>query len=116
MYKKKLLSKAMLLASSMIFYSQFVLADATTGAFDLFGLFVEQIFGSIFLAGIGVGLMLYLIGWYTRMSPLMVNYVVILYICAYLLGVMGWAFFGVVILVISVGYFINQIWKYMQGV
>ena len=89
--------------------------SAYAGAFDLFGLFVENVFGSLFLACIGTGFLLYLIGWYCRMSPLLVNYVVLLYVCGLILGVMGWAFFGVILFFICVSYFGYQVFAFLTG-
>lgn len=96
-------------------FSVFSLPVAAGGSFDLFGLFVEDVFGSIFLAGVALTLGLYLIGWRCRMSPVMVNFVTLLYVCSFLLVVMAWPLFGILMFFSCFTFFAYQVFMYLSG-
>ena len=58
-------------------------------AFDLFYLFVECVFGGIFIAGIGIAAMLFLIGMLGRMSFISNIMIVGLFLMTFSIGYVG---------------------------
>lgn len=57
--------------------------------FDLFYLFVETVFGSIFLSGIGIAAILFLIGMLSKMSMVLNTMIVILFLMVFSIGYVG---------------------------
>lgn len=57
--------------------------------FDLFYLFVECVFGSIFLSGIGIAAILFLIGMLSRMSAILNYMIVALFLMTFSIGYVG---------------------------
>ena len=58
-------------------------------AFDLFYLFVENVFGSIFVSGIGIAAILFLIGMLSKMSVFLNYMIVFIFLMAFSIGYVG---------------------------
>ncbi len=75
-------------------------------SWDLFGLLVEEIFGSLMIAGIAVVLIIAIIGALSRMSILLISTICILYMMMFFIAAYG----GVVAVMIFFGcslYFVS---------
>jgi len=57
--------------------------------FDLFYLLVENVFGSIFVSGIGIAAILFLIGMLSKMSALLNYMIVFLFLMTFSIGYVG---------------------------
>ena len=56
---------------------------------DLFYLFVEVVFGGIFISGIGIAAILFLIGMLSKMSAMTNWMIVLLFLMAFSIGYVG---------------------------
>ena len=79
-----------LLLLAVLFLVPTVLAiDDPKPAFDLFYLFVENVFGGVFIAGVGFVIIFIFIGMISRMSiPLLIS-IIGLFIVSYSIGAIG---------------------------
>jgi len=59
------------------------------GGLDLFGLFVENIFGGVFISIIGFCILFIILGMFTRMSPLLIIMSVGLFCMVMAIGFVG---------------------------
>jgi hypothetical protein len=81
---------------------------------DLFHVFVEVIFGSFFLAIIGVAVLFLVFCFLLRMSLFLTLSIVLLFLIVMLVGYFG-SFFGVFIFAISGTYFVYALIRWIQG-
>ena len=58
-------------------------------SFDLFYLFVECVFGSIFVSGVGIAAILFLIGMLSKMSAMLNYMIVLLFAMTFAIGYVG---------------------------
>lgn len=58
-------------------------------AFDLFYLFVEVVFGGVFVSGIGIAAILFLIGMLSKMSVFLNYMIVFLFLMTFSIGYVG---------------------------
>jgi len=58
-------------------------------AFDLFYLFVENVFGGILVSGIGIAAILFLIGMLSKMSPFLNYMIVFIFLMTFSIGYVG---------------------------
>jgi hypothetical protein len=80
-------------------------------AFDLFYLLVENVFGGIYIALIGIIIMFFLLGMISRMSEKLLIFMLLIFIAHYLMIVLG---LGSVLMIglFSMIYLGKGIWKY----
>jgi len=61
------------------------------GGLDLFGLFVEDIFGGVLISIVGFAILFYVLGMFTRMSPILLFISVGLFLMVMAIGFLGGA-------------------------
>jgi len=102
--------KYLLLLATLLLVPTVLAMDDTKPAFDLFYLFVENVFGGVFIAGVGFVILFIFIGMYSRMSiPLLIS-IIGLFIVTYSIGAIG-ALAVFVVGLISILYFMYGIAK-----
>lgn len=76
----------------------------STGAFDLFYLLVENVFGNILVAGIGVGLIIIFIAMISNMSTQTMTSILIAYSVTFLTGYAGifWILITLIVILLLV--------------
>ena len=72
--------------------------DDPKPAFDLFYLFVENVFGGVFIAGVGFVILFIFIGMISRMSISLLIAIIGLFIVTYSIGAVG----GLAVLVVGI--------------
>ena len=83
-------------------------------ALDLYYLLVENVFGSLALAGVGIVILLFLIGIAGRMSKMTLFSIIILFSVTYIIGMYG-AVSAMFVFVGSLFYCISSIYKYFTS-
>lgn len=86
-----------------------------TAVFDLFYLFVENVFGgSLLFTVIGLMVLLALLCMFTKMSILLMSNIVIMFLLIMLIGFFG-SIVGVLIFAFSAMYFFAALAKWIRG-
>lgn len=84
-------------------------------SFDLFYLFVEQVFGGLYIAGAGLAGLFFLIGVLSGMSFLTTSVIVGLFVMTYLIGCWGGAA-AVIFGTIAITYFFYGMYHFLSAV
>lgn len=84
-------------------------------AFDLFYLFVENVFGGILAAGIGIAAILFLIGMISKMSVFLNYMIVFLFIMSFAIGYVG-GFATLALGVFALFYFFRGLINFVSSV
>lgn len=84
-------------------------------AFDLFYLFVENVFGGIFVSGIGIAAILFLIGMLSRMSAILNYMIVALFLMTFSIGYVG-GFATLIVGGFSIFYFFRGLVNFVTSV
>lgn len=82
--------------------------------FNLYTLFVENVFGGILYSGIGLGIVLFIIGTISRMSPMLIYMILILFFVAFSIGYVG-ALAVIPFFMIGLMYFSYAMMNWMGG-
>jgi hypothetical protein len=105
-----------LLLSFLIFQISLVSAVEKAGSsFDLVYLFVENIFGNMIMAILGIGVIFIIMGIITQMSPFMLASVILIYAATMLSGLYG-APFAVIAFMGSLWYFLSGFWMWINAI
>lgn len=84
------------------------------GAFDLWYLFVENVFGNLLLSGVGILAILFVIGMLSKMSPILMMYLTVLYAVAFGGGYVG-ALFAVPVFILTFLYFAQGVLNFVNS-
>ena len=82
--------------------------------FNLYTLFVENVFGGILLSGLGLGIILFIIGTISRMSPMLIYTILIFFFVAFSIGYIG-AFAFIPFFIFGLVYFSYAIMNWLGG-
>jgi len=85
-----------------------------TSSMDLFGLFVEGVFGNLLFAIIGIAVIYAIICMMARMSLLMTSAVTILFLLCMTIGLFG-SMVAIIIFVFSALFFFSAIIPWIRG-
>jgi len=75
-----------------------------TAAFDLYYLFVENVFGNLMLAGLGIAALFMLMGMVSKMSSILLTFLLAIFLATFAVGSVG-ALAAIPIFILSFGYF-----------
>lgn len=82
--------------------------------FDLYYLFVENLFGNLLFAILGIGIILGIIAMIARMSFLLVSYILVMFFVIMLVGTFG-SFVGVIVFSFTAIYFFMSVIPWIRG-
>ena len=85
-----------------------------TSSLDLFGLFVENVFGNLLFAIIGIAVVYAIICMMARMSFLMTSAVIILFLLCMTIGLFG-SMIAIIVFVFSAIFFFSAVIPWIRG-
>jgi len=112
--KNKALALLTVLLASPLVSAAEEICDGAIGV-DMFCLLVEGVFGSLWLTGVAFCVFVYVIGITSRMSPVMIIFIITTFLIGFVMGAVGpiAAFIG---LILGLIYFIQALWRYFRTI